>query len=182
MWFTSENGDKFGPLNLSTPPLPQTMLLLLLPSAAFSIYNKESQKIGLKFNGDKPGWLSFQSFNLIVPLLLLFLFVRAGFMIAFYPFTIDRQTTKICFYQTSWRRLNYHRERFRKLTFWALALRQTEQRNCGVLWFIWECRGALPLVEIWSHEFVNKLVEWVAFIYSVWRDCTQLKNEKQCYR
>ena len=118
-WFTSENGDKFGPLNLSTPPLPQTMLLLLLPSAAFSIYNKESQKIGLKFNGDKPGWVSFQSFNLIVPLLLLFLFVRAGFMIAFYPFTIDRQTTKICFYQTSWWRLNYHRERFRKLTFWA---------------------------------------------------------------
>lgn len=91
-WFTSENGDKFGPLNLSTPPLPQTMLLLLLPSAAFSIYNKESQKIGLKFNGDKPGWVSFQSFNLIVPLLLLFLFVRAAFMIPFYPFTTDRQT------------------------------------------------------------------------------------------
>ena len=30
-------------------------------------------------------------------------------------------------------RLNYHRERFRKLTFRALALRQSEQWNCGVL-------------------------------------------------
>jgi len=25
--------------------------------------------------------------------------------------------------------------------------------------FIWECGGALPLVEIYWHEFVNKLVE-----------------------
>ena len=33
-----------------------------------------------------------------------------------------------------------------------------------VLWFIWEYRGALPFVEIWSHEFVNKLVEWEALI------------------
>ena len=28
-------------------------------------------------------------------------------------------------------------------------------------------------MEIWSHELVNKLV---AFINSVWRECTQLKN------
>ena len=28
--------------------------------------------------------------------------------------------------------------------------------------FISECRDALPLVEIWSHEFVNKLVDWLA--------------------
>ena len=32
----------------------------------------------------------------------------------------------------------------------------------GGLWFIWEWRRALPLVEIWSYEFVNKLVEWEA--------------------
>ena len=31
------------------------------------------------------------------------------------------------------KRLNYHRERFRKLTFRALALCQSEQRNCGML-------------------------------------------------
>ena len=24
-----------------------------------------------------------------------------------------------------------------------------------MLWFIWQCRGALPLVKIWSNEFVN---------------------------
>ena len=40
--------------------------------------------------------------------------------------------------------------------------------------FIWECRGALPLVEIWSNEFVNKLGDWEAFINSVCRECTQL--------
>ena len=28
-----------------------------------------------------------------------------------------------------------------------------------------------------SHELVNKLVEREAFINSVWRDCTQLKDE-----
>ena len=30
------------------------------------------------------------------------------------------------------RRFNRHRERFRKLTFRVLALRQSEYRNCGV--------------------------------------------------
>ena len=32
---------------------------------------------------------------------------------------------------------------------------------------IWECGGALPLVEIWWHKFVNKLVEWEEFIHPV---------------
>jgi len=45
---------------------------------------------------------------------------------------------------------------------------------CG---FIWECRGAFPLVEVRSHEFVNKFVELGAFIDPVWRECTKLKNE-----
>ena len=67
-----------------------------------------------------------------------------------------------------------HRERFRKLTFRALALRQSEWRCCS---FIWECGGALPLVEIWSHEFVNNLVESEAFIDLVWIECTLLKDE-----
>ena len=43
------------------------------------------------------------------------------------------------------------------------------------------CGGLYESVEElchwWSHEFVNKLVEWVAFINSVWKKCTQLKNE-----
>ena len=47
----------------------------------------------------------------------------------------------------------------------------------GVFWFIWECRAPLPLVEIWSHVFVNKLEEWEAFINSLWRECTQLKDQ-----
>ena len=34
--------------------------------------------------------------------------------------------TKPWFYQASWERLNYHRERLRKLTSRALALRQSE--------------------------------------------------------
>ena len=45
---------------------------------------------------------------------------------------------------------------------------------CGVVVYM---RVFLPLVEIWLDEFVNKLVEWEAFINSVWIDCTQLKNE-----
>ena len=32
-------------------------------------------------------------------------------------------------------------------------------------------------MEIWSHEFVNKLVERSALIDPVWRECTQLKDE-----
>ena len=43
--------------------------------------------------------------------------------------------------------------------------------------FIWECGGALPLAEIWSHEFVNKFVEWEAFIDPVRIECNQLKDE-----
>ena len=35
----------------------------------------------------------------------------------------------------------------------------------------------LPLVEIWWHEFYDKLAEWGAFIDPVWRECTQLKDE-----
>ena len=40
---------------------------------------------------------------------------------------------------------------------------------CG---FLCGCGGALPLVEIWWDEFVNKLMEWEAFIDSVWIECT----------
>ena len=34
----------------------------------------------------------------------------------------------------------------------------------GYCRFVWECGGALPLVEIWSHEFVKKIVEYEVFI------------------
>ena len=51
----------------------------------------------------------------------------------------------------------------------------------GCCRFIWECgiRRALPLVETWWHEFVNKLVEWESFVDPVWieLECTQLKDE-----
>jgi len=43
--------------------------------------------------------------------------------------------------------------------------------------FIWECGGALPLLEIWWHEFVNKLVEREAFTDLVRIECTQLKDD-----
>ena len=33
------------------------------------------------------------------------------------------------------------------------------------------------MVDVWSHELVNKLVEVEAFINSVWRECTQVKDE-----
>ena len=47
----------------------------------------------------------------------------------------------------------------------------------GCCRFIWECGEALPLVEIWRHEFLNKLVERGAFLDSVRLECTQLKDE-----
>ena len=46
----------------------------------------------------------------------------------------------------------------------------------GYCRFVWECGGALPLVEIWSHEFVKKLVEYEVFIDPVRIECTQLKE------
>ena len=63
---------------------------------------------------------------------------------------------------------------FYNLPGWPGVLPQGQADDMCI---IWECGGALPLVEIWSHEFVNKLVEWEAFIDSVWRECTQLKDE-----
>ena len=35
----------------------------------------------------------------------------------------------------------------------------------------------MPLVEIWRHEFLNKLEEREEFIDPVWRECTQLEDE-----
>ena len=43
--------------------------------------------------------------------------------------------------------------------------------------FIWEYGGVMPLVEIWRHEFLNKLEEREAFIDPVWRECTHLEDE-----
>ena len=40
---------------------------------------------------------------------------------------------KICFYQKSRLRSNYHRERSGKLTLRAIALSQSDLRNCGLL-------------------------------------------------
>ena len=55
-------------------------------------------------------------------------------------------TTKIWSYQTSWQRLYYHRERFRKLTFRGLALRQSEGLTIGSreeFWDNWENKRSL---------------------------------------
>ena len=62
-------------------------------------------------------------------LLLGFLVSKEAMVLRWWP----ESETKIWLYQNSRLRLNYHREKFRKLTFGALALRQSEKRNCGVL-------------------------------------------------
>ena len=48
--------------------------------------------------------------------------------------------------------------RFRKLvSSVSPSSERIEELWCVVR--LYECRGALPLVEIWLHEFANKLVE-----------------------
>ena len=42
---------------------------------------------------------------------------------------------------------------------------------------MWECEGALPLAQMWWHEFVNKLVKWEAIINPVRIEFNQLKDD-----
>ena len=44
------------------------------------------------------------------------------------------------------------------------AVRNLYRGIVGCCWFMWECGGAMPLVEIWWLTFGNKLMEWDAFI------------------
>ena len=53
------------------------------------------------------------------------------------------------------------------LTFRALALRQSDWRNCGLYVGLYVQSGATPLVGIWWQENRNKLVEWKALVDSV---------------
>lgn len=41
----------------------------------------------------------------------------------------------------------------------------------GCCWFLWVCVRALPLVERWRREFVNKLMQGGTFIDSLWIAC-----------
>ena len=62
---------------------------------------------------------------------------------SFNGFLVSKETVVLCrwesetksgFYQTSWLRLNYHRESLRKLTLRALALRYSLRRQMLFLW------------------------------------------------
>ena len=58
-----------------------------------------------------------------------------------------------------------HRKEIRKLTFRALALRQSESRNCGLYVVYIQKYGATLLVGAWQREKQqNKLVEWKSFV------------------
>ena len=55
----------------------------------------------------------------------------------------------------------------KKLMFWALALRQSNWRNCGLCAGLYAESGARLLVGIWWREHRNKLVEWKALVDSM---------------
>ena len=62
------------------------------------------------------------------------------------------------------------------LESWRFECQPFVRRNRGIVGCGWLLRGwggALPLVQIWSHEFVKKLMTWEAFIDSVWRERLQ---------
>ena len=61
-----------------------------------------------------------------------------------------------------------HLKEIRKLTFWALALRRSESRNCGLCVVYIQKDGATLLVGAWYREKQQKkLVEWKVFIDTV---------------
>ena len=53
------------------------------------------------------------------------------------------------------------------LTFRALALRQSDWRNCGLCVGLYAESGATLLVGTWWRENRNKLVEWKALVDTV---------------
>ena len=53
------------------------------------------------------------------------------------------------------------------MTFRALALRQSDRRNCGLCVGFYAESGATLLVEICWRENRNKLVEWKTLVDSV---------------
>ena len=72
-----------------------------------------------------------------------------------------------------------HRKVIRKLTFRALALRQTKSRNCGLCVVYIQKYGATLLVGAWQREKQqNKLVEWKAFVDTMRIKSADLKNNK----
>ena len=82
----------------------------------------------------------------------------------------ETSSWKFGFIQRDDKRAQYYRERFGKLKFRALPF---VRQNKGIVTvcccpFLWDGGGALPLVEIWWREFVSKLMEWKAFIDSLW--------------
>ena len=55
----------------------------------------------------------------------------------------------------------------KKLTFRALALRQSDWRSCGLYVGLYVDNGATLLVEMWWRENKNKLVESKALVDTV---------------
>ena len=73
-----------------------------------------------------------------------------------------KSETKIWFYQTGWQRFSYHRERFRKLTFWAVAPRRLETRKPMNSETYIQSHTCKKPIKIWKHCSI-----WV--IFSRWR-------------
>ena len=48
--------------------------------------------------------------------------------------------------------------------FQALALRQSDWRNCGLYVSLYAKKGDMLLVGIWWWEYKNKLAEWKALV------------------
>ena len=64
-----------------------------------------------------------------------------------------------------------------KLTFRALALPQSEWRNCGLCVYLYAENEATLSVRIWWRENKNKLVEWKAPIDTVGIKSADLKDK-----
>ena len=64
-----------------------------------------------------------------------------------------------------------------KLTFRALALPQSERRNCGLCVYLYAENEATLSVRIWWRENKNKLVEWKAPVDTVGIKSADLKDK-----
>ena len=60
---------------------------------------------------------------------------------------------------------------------WALALRQSIWRNCGLCVGLYAENRASLLVGIWWRENKNKLVEWRAFVDTVGIQSADLEDK-----
>ena len=61
--------------------------------------------------------------------------------------------------------------------FQALALRQSDWRNCGLYVSLYAKNGDMLLVGIWWWEYKNKLVEWKAPVDTLGIKSADLENK-----